>query len=761
MNPQPNRLPLAKPIAAALAVALAAALCLPACAPATTDSTPAPSEEGRFEQAVPLPSGIAHVTDIAYLDGGVLALAASTTESLGTTVFAETTEGFWEPLFDTRALLDSLEPDTSIIASCLTPQGSLLCSTASADGSDGGCYLVDPGSYSEASLPAGRIAKLRSFDDETVLAYDWTGSFYRANYATGAKVCTYRLPSGTVLADFTVCDGRVYATASTSAAGTPENSLYVFDYDSGEQVSLSAQEESLFAGLFAQAGSPDAASPVWSGGASGLFVCSNGSIYDCSVSSAAVIASGEATNLANTGKVAERLLVGPDPDDIAVLYRERGGSTEPYTLYRYPVGEQPETTASLSVYMLEDNAAIQQAVATYRDEHPEVAIEVRVGIAANSGAPPDDALRALNADILAGSSPDVIVLDGLAIDDFAAEGVLLDISDVLDAALATGDEYFENVLGAFATGESCFAIPTRFGIPVILGSTEAEASAHSLEDLTAYAEAASERSGGFSATVSVPALYAASYREIAGTQRALDREALEAFFSCTKTLLLMNENALSENAPEGYDYLGTQLADLGGGGWAVSGSGILDFGDGAAGEWLEIASLLSASSFGSASLGVENAAFDCVLEPLSFSGERVFSPISILGVSATTHEADRAKDFVSYLLSNQQQEQRTLDSGLPVSKTAFMKTSLELGGYGMSVMGEGGTGASSFSRGAFTEEEVAAQCALIESAAYCCMPDKTASDIIATELLAYCKGETTLDQAIDSAVQKIDLYRAQ
>ncbi|WP_139652634.1 ABC transporter substrate-binding protein [Raoultibacter phocaeensis] len=762
---KPSAAPSARPyprvFALALSVILAAAFCLPACTPATGGKdAPARSGEARFEQAVPLPSGIVHVDDIAYLSDATLAMAASTTRSLNTTVYVQASEGYWEALFDTQALLDSLEPDTSIMASCLTPQGSLLCSTASADGSDGGCYLVDPGSYSEVSLPAGRIGKLRSFDDETVLASDWTGSFYRANHATGAKVCEYRLPSGAVLGDFTVHDSRVYASVSTGNDGTPTSEFYVFDYDSGEQVSLTAQEKSLFASIFPSADSADGASPVWSSDEGGLFACSQGALYECTGSEAAIIASGDATNLANTGKYAERLIVGAGPDDIAVLYNSRGGLTEPYTLYRYPLGEPPETSSSITVYALEDNAAIQQAAATYRDEHPEVAIEVRVGISANSGVSTDDALRVLNADILAGTGPDVIVLDGLSIEDFASEGVLLDLSDVLHDTLTSGGEYFEAVLAAFATEEACYAIPTKFSVPAILASTEAVERAQTLEGLTAYAESMRESNGGFSAYASVAALYAASYENILDENQTLDQEALATFFSCVKTLLLLNDNAF-ENAPEGYDYLGTVLSSIDGNGWAINGSGILDFGSGPTDEWLEIASLLSISSFGAASLGIEHAPFECVLEPLSFSQNRVFAPISVLGVYATTTEPEQAKDFVAYLLSDQQQGQRTLDAGLPVSKTAFTKTSLESGGYGMAVMGDGGTEESSFSRGGFSEEEVAKQCALIESATQCSMPDKTTSDIIAAELLAYCKDEATLDQAVSSAMQKINLYRAE
>lgn len=743
-------------------IALAAifALGLAACTPTPNGSVAAHSETSRFEQAVTLPTDIMHISDIAYTsDGGVL-MAANTTDWNTIAVFAKTADGSWEALFDTSTLAASLDDDTSIGAACLTPQGSLLCTTLTAEGDGGGCYLVDPGSQSEASLPAGRITIMRSFDEGTVVASDWTGSFFRADYTTGDTVCTYRLPSGTVLADFTVHGNRVYASASKSSSANPTCEPYVFDYDTGEQVNLDAREESVLAAAFPPADASAVATPIWAASESGLFLCSTGAIYDCSGETATVLASGNATNLSNTGKTPERLLVGSGSDDIAVLYRERSGSANPYTLYRYPQGEQPKSTSSLSVYTLEDSSVIQQAAATYRDEHPEIAIEVRVGIPAGSGLSADDALRTLNAEILSGTGPDVIVLDGLPFDGFAEQGTLLDLSDIIQDARETGDEYFENVVGAFATDDGCFAIPSRFGIPAIVGSAEAIDCAQSLESLTSYIESESESPTGTDATFSVASLYTASYRSIFDTGGSVDRDALAAFFACSKRLLMLNDGRNCENAPTGYDYLGSQLDDLQGGGSGISGSGIL-FAENPDQQFIEIASLLSGTSFGSASLAVENASFACALEPLSFSPERVFVPSSILAVNANTPETGQAKDFVSYVLSKPQQKQDSFDIGLAVNKTAFKEAQIELGGYGMSVMGDRGSELSSVSRGAFTEAEVEANCALVESATHACMPDKTASDILSTGLLAYCRGEATLDEALDAAIQKIDLYLAQ
>lgn len=749
--------------AAIVALVLASLLCLASCGPAQPSSVSVQNQSNRYEKAVELPTGISHVSDIAYADDGSLIMVASTSQSQGVTVYVETVEGFWKPLFDTQALLASLGEDSAVGASCLTPDGRLFCSVSAAESGAQTCYLVDPASFREVPLSAASIMNMRCFDNETVLVSDWTKTFARYDLSTGEKICEYRLPSTSTLADFIMHDGLVFATTSKPSGSSFASSYEVFDADSGEKANIDPSLESVLNGLFSSADLPDAPSPVWARNDGGLFVCAKNALYSCSGDAAAIIASGDNMNLSNTGKSPQRLVVGQSSDDIAVLYSARGGAGNPNTLYRYVEGEQPEPTSSLTVYTLENNTAIQQAVATYRDEHPEVALSVHVGASADSGVSADDALRALNADLLAGAGPDIIVLDGLPIDDFAEQGALLDLSDVLQTSLNSGDEYFENVLRAFSTEGDCYAIPTRFGVPAILGDVEMLEHATSLAELTTFVESSDEARSALSPSLSVPALYAASYQEMFGDAAGVNREALERFFSSVKTLVAIGNEHLtssSDSAPEGYDYLGSQLNGIARDAHGIDGSSMLMLESQGDPIRLQIGTLLSDSNFAMASLSIENASFSCVLEPLNFNSEQVFVPSGILAVNAKSTEADAAKEFVSYLLSKQHQKQRGFD-GIPVNKTAFAEQARELGGYGVSVMGDNATEEASWSRGPFTEEEIESNCRLAESATLCCAPDKTISDIVETELIAYCRGTATLDQAVAGTLQKIDLYLAQ
>ena len=158
---------------------------------------------------------------------------------------------------------------------------------------------------------------------------------------------------------------------------------------------------------------------------------------------------------------------------------------------------------------------------------------------------------------------------------------------------------------------------------------------------------------------------------------------------------------------------------------------------------------------------MEHAAFPCVYKPLSFDGSLVFQPRVIVGVSANSDVAATAETFVVYLLERTQQMQGQ-DSGLPVCVAAFEgRTRLANGGYTVSGTAPGSSDAVEFNRGPFTAEEIQSCIDLMQSVNTACTDDKAVADAVMAGLRAYCRDEATLEQAVETVVQKINLYRAQ
>ena len=99
----------------------------------------------------------------------------------------------------------------------------------------------------------------------------------------------------------------------------------------------------------------------------------------------------------------------------------------------------------------------------------------------------EDAIKALNTEIMAGNGPDVIMLDGLPIESYLAKGMLEDLSENLKAA-EEKEEFFDNITRVYEQDGKIYAIPTRFLIPLLMGNEEFVSNIQDLSSLSAVME---------------------------------------------------------------------------------------------------------------------------------------------------------------------------------------------------------------------------------------------------------------------------------
>ena len=149
-------------------------------------------------------------------------------------------------------------------------------------------------------------------------------------------------------------------------------------------------------------------------------------------------------------------------------------------LYKYIWNENatvnPDKT--LTVWSLEDNNFVRAAISELRKTNPDSLLTYEVALSGNSAMSASDAIKALNARLLNGGGPDVILLDGCSPDSYADRGMLLDMSGLIN----TGDIY-ESLLKPYVNDGKLFYLPTQFLMPILMGSAEALAEARSLDDL--------------------------------------------------------------------------------------------------------------------------------------------------------------------------------------------------------------------------------------------------------------------------------------
>ena len=111
------------------------------------------------------------------------------------------------------------------------------------------------------------------------------------------------------------------------------------------------------------------------------------------------------------------LLWAKDESDQDVLLR-----------YAYSADAPTVPDKELTVYALEDSSEIRQVISAFQKEHDDIYVDLNIGCSGDDTVTVDDALRTLNSDIMAGEGPDVIILDGMPVDNYIDKGLLMDIS---------------------------------------------------------------------------------------------------------------------------------------------------------------------------------------------------------------------------------------------------------------------------------------------------------------------------------------------
>ena len=76
-------------------------------------------------------------------------------------------------------------------------------------------------------------------------------------------------------------------------------------------------------------------------------------------------------------------------------------------------------------------------------------VDITVALPEGTAVTRDDAIRTLNTELLSGNGPDVLVLDGLPVENYIGQGMLLDLSSAVQPMLDPG-AVLPNIASSFA-----------------------------------------------------------------------------------------------------------------------------------------------------------------------------------------------------------------------------------------------------------------------------------------------------------------------
>lgn len=153
--------------------------------------------------------------------------------------------------------------------------------------------------------------------------------------------------------------------------------------------------------------------------------------------------------------------------------------------YTFDASAEAVPSKKITVFSLEENETVQQAVVVFNRMRSDVAVEYTVAMEQDTGATAQDYIKALYTELLAGQGPDILILDGLPMDSYIEKGVLADIESVVNDA----DEILPNVRAASAAADGkLYAIPTGVQIPLAFAAGAPEGVFDSLSALASSCE---------------------------------------------------------------------------------------------------------------------------------------------------------------------------------------------------------------------------------------------------------------------------------
>ncbi|MCL2509098.1 MAG: ABC transporter substrate-binding protein [Oscillospiraceae bacterium] len=364
-----------------------------------------------------------------------------------------------------------------------------------------------------------------------------------------------------------------------------------------------------------------------------------------------------------------------------------GGESGQLVRFRFDpdIPGQPDKT--LTVFSLYDNATARLAVGEFQRKNPGVRVRLEVGIETKSssnimimgpnGAPEEtdnsatveDVIRALNTQLMAGSGPDLIILDGLPLQSYIEKGVLKDITSFVQR-LTDEESLLANLTGAYSFEGKTYAVPSRFSLPVMLGDGESLKTLNGLSDLVA---AVRNHGANEPALLRAPDqlwqdnglmmyAYDASVADFTNDDGSLDEAALARYLSDSLALT----DALRDVYPEANRRQNVvAFAAAGGGGARRIDAGAMDVANGEA--LIHIQSL--DNSIGYVMIANQLGSLDN-MEIASLFQKGYFTPVGGIGITAAGKQQDIAEEFLRTLVGPDVQDNFMADA-FPVNRASW------------------------------------------------------------------------------------------
>lgn len=449
-----------------------------------------------------------------------------------------------------------------------------------------------------------------------------------------------------------------------------------------------------------------------------------------------------------------------EEDDFYALYS--AGQSMELKHYYYDENAKTKQEKKLSIYSLDENDTIRQAISVFQQQHPEVEVSYKTG-EADASTTRADKIRVLNTELLNKSGADVLVLDDLPVASFIEKGVLKDISNVINPLIDDGTLQ-KNVAECYREkGDKIYGMPVKYGVPVLMGNQEVIDALESLDTLENWLDThEGQKIVSFSSYGSLTRFFVNMYYdELFDKDGKVNEEKLKQCISCAKRIGELDNAEIETSYID--EETGENLEDL-------SGFYISDWDVG------DLMAVLEESQLATVEM---RSVFDMMM-PSTLIREKgyplnlhkgTFVPHGVVGINSASENTELAEEFLKVLFSDEVQN-CDLTDGFPINQNAAAKLkeqgreSLEAqesadGTYSITMVGdaEGDGTAHSFSLPLVSEiEDFLNKTNELKQPA---QADSVLQDMIMEEAKAYYEGSQELDATIQAIKAKVDTYRSE
>ncbi len=702
---------------------------------------------------------------IVELEDGNLAIVDATagkwvSEDNGETWQDVTPDGFRKIAADYYVMDESIAPDGTIGLVCIP-------NTAVEPGADieFKYFIITPdGSQKELTLPNGEdnsVMGLYFSDDSKLFAAALGGKIYEVNIEDDSyDVFTER----DRLVDYLVIKGnRMLCTESKG--------ITILDLETKERIEDKVLDEFITTNLGARIQSSMEATynliPILAEDDI-LYLVFDKGIYRHVIGGSAVeqIVDGGLTSLGNPSNGLSGALLLED-DSFLVLFTSAALSHFTYD------SETPTVPGNqLRAYSLVENTTLKQAISIYQLEHPDIQIQYDVGMDANSSGTREDALKKLNTELVAGTGPDIIILDDMPIESYIEKGILLDISPYIKQSKEKGT-YFENILNTFQTDNGTYGVPTEFMLPFIMGSKTLIDNITSIEKLADAAEQLRKENpeqnvlGVMPEKDMIKRLLPASAPTFISKDNQLNTEALTEFFTQSKRIWDAERAGWSDadirqaEAIENDDGSDLTLEEI-----SVYMSAVSNYALDIVADEQKLSVGLSHGSYDfdtTISAFKGDAAKDGTFASYNGQIPNVYVPRSMVGINAKSSNADQAGELLKLMLEDKRVSGFVTYS---VNKEVWkesMTQNVDSDGSAYSSMGGSNEEGKEYWMETFqsSEEELGRLEKIADAATTPYLMDTMLEGAVCESGKKIFNGEKTVDEGVAEVKQKLAIYMAE